>query len=318
MTWLDWLFPLLVLVGILWVIRNARKKKKSHGRPTNQPPRQSGRTSETPRSSSLTLTPTKTKSIELQWPSSSTGPAPFRRSVPQAPLPDTPPLETLLVQNQFGQPEKDHWEVNESEVSYRFPVKAALHFQYVDGRGLATARTVDVRECGPYFDDTMFQGHCRLRDARRTFLVSRMKNCFDEDTGEVISDVAKYLHDRYVQSPEGAIDRWLEDEHDALRVLLYVAKADGYFRKPERAIIATYFRESINDPRITDDMVANVLGRLEVPSIHVFRRLVGKLRDRLPEMRARIIATVEKIIGTDKVVHPAEQDALDYLRKKWQ
>lgn len=265
MTWLDWLFP-LVLVVVIWLIfRNSRKKPKVIG------------------------------TIEIR----------VRENLPAPPA-------------QPDMPEKDRWEVNESEVAYKFPVKAVLHFRYVDGGGLATERTVDVRECGPYLGDTMIAAHCRLRDARRTFLVSRIKNCFDEETGEVVNDVAQYLRDRYEQSPDGALDRWLADEYDVLRVLLYAAKADGFLRKPEKAIIAAHCREAINDSRVTDDMIADVLGRLEVPSVHVFRRIVGSLKSKAVESRNQIIETVEKIIATDKKIHPAEQEALDYLRKRWE
>lgn len=65
-------------------------------------------------------------------------------------------------------------------------------------------------------------------------------------------------------------------------------------------------------------MIADVLGRLEVPSVHVFRRIVGSLKSKAVESRNQIIETVEKIIATDKKIHPAEQEALDYLRKRWE
>lgn len=263
MNWLNWLFPLVLVVGIGLIFRKSREKTKAIG------------------------------AIEIREREN---------------RPEPPPQQDI--------PEKDNWEIR-GEVTGEFPVKATLHLHYVDGGGLATDRTVEVRKCGRYFDDTMVAGYCRMRDANRTFLVSRIKSCFDEETGEVVNDVAKYLHDRYEQSPDGALDRWMADECDVLRVLLYAAKADGFLRKPEKAIIAAYCREAINDSRITNDMIANVLGQLEVPSIHVFRRIVGALKSKSVESRNQIIGTVENIIATDKKVHPTEQEALDYLRKRW-
>lgn len=309
MTWLYWLFPLVLVVGIWLLFRAFREKPRRSSKRDER--RQPQNTSSPP---PLILTPTKTQPIEL-LPSPRPVPVPRPRPI-NVPLADTPPIETLLAQEQSGQLEKDNWEIH-GEVVGEFPVKATLHLHYVDGGGLATERTVEIRKCGQYFDDVMVAGYCRMRNANRTFLVSRIKKCFDEDTGEVVTDVAKYLRDRYEQSPDGALDRWLADEYDVLRVLLYVAKADGFLRKPEKAIIAAYCRELIGDTRITDEMIANVLGGLAVPSVHVFRRIVGQLQSRSPEVHGHIITVVEKIIGTDKNVHPAEQEALDYLQKRW-
>lgn len=312
MTFLSWLFPLVLAVGIWLVYRNFREKPKNPGKPAGQ-----GNPPETSHQSPLILTPTKTRSIDImpRAPVPARGPEP-KPCPSDVPLTNTPPIETLLAQEQSGQLEKDNWEIR-GEVTDEFPVRAVLHLHYVDGGGLATERTVEVRKCGQYFDDVMVAGYCRLRNANRTFLVSRITTCFDEETGEVVDNIAQYLRQRYEKSPDYALDQFLDDECDTLRILLYVAKADGYLRTPEKAVIAAYCRETCGDVRVSDAMMANALAMLEVPSIHIFRRIVGALKNKPSESRARIIETVERLIATDKKTHPAEQEALDYLRKRW-
>lgn len=300
MSWLTWLFLGFVVLFLLGLInRGQQKKRKSIPRITTR--------------IADSLSPEEEALREVRarrLPPFTQNDFTNRRQDQLSQL-STPTQRKLSPET----PEKDNWEIK-GEVTHEFPVKAVLHLSYVDGNGLATERTVETRRCGQYFDDIMIGGHCRLRNSYRSFLVSRIKSCFDEDTGEVVSDVARYLRTHYEQSPDYTLDQFLNNEYDTLRVLLYVAKADGYLRAPEKAIISAYCREACGDDRITDTMIGNTLARLEVPSIHVFRRIVGKIKDKPSNWRAKIIETVERIIATDKKTHPSEQEALDYLRKR--
>jgi hypothetical protein len=230
--------------------------------------------------------------------------------------------KALRIRQSASQPliassdERDNWEIK-GEVTGEFLVRALLHIHYVDGAGLATERTVEIKRCGQYLDDVMMHGYCRLREAPRSFLVSRIKRCFDEETGEVVTDVSGYLNARYEQSPEYSLDQWFQREHDILRILLYVAKADGYLRAKEREAIVQYGRVMCGDDRITEGMIADLLSRIETPSIHVFKRLVGTLQHEATEKRNQIIRLVEQLISTDNKTHPAELEALAYLRERW-
>ena len=295
---LNLLFPLLVLVvvgGFLYSHRRSRKlPQPSRNNPTKPLSDEDRAYADYYAPRPLELTPTASQVVS---------------AVPS-------PATALAANDRHDDPQKDSWEIR-GEVTGEFQVKAVFRLHYVDGSGLATERTVEVRRCGQYFDDVMIAGHCRLRNAYRSFLVSRIKSCFDEETGEVVANVGTYLKARYEQSPEYALMQLLEREHNALRILLYVAKADGYLRAKEKALIAQYCRDLCSDDRITDAMMDDALGCLEVPSIHVFRRLVTPLKSSPAESRAKLIDTVEKMITTDKKIHPAEQEALDYLRNKW-
>lgn len=98
--------------------------------------------------------------------------------------------------------DKDSWEGGFWEVQQPFPAKATLRIKYEDGAGKQTERVVDVRQFGIDVNGNILIGHCRMRNATRTFRMERIKRCVDEETGEIVSDVFTYLREKYDSSPE--------------------------------------------------------------------------------------------------------------------
>lgn len=210
----------------------------------------------------------------------------------------------------------DAWEGSFFEVEEPQPARARLRIAYVDGHGQGTERTVDVREFGPYRGDVLLIGHCHLRNATRTFLASRIRQCVDEETGELVADVPAYLRAKYEASPEASLERLRADELDVLRVLLYVGKADGQFRAAERAIVRETCAGLVNDSRVTDEMLDRVLGELQVPTLAAFRLAVGRLARKGEASRGLVVSAAERMVATQKSVAAAEAEALEYLRQR--
>ena len=67
-------------------------------------------------------------------------------------------------------------------------------------------------------------GHCELRNATRTFRFDRIKKCVDLETGELITDVKKYLNERYEKSPEKSTEILSSDYIDVLKGCLFCSK----------------------------------------------------------------------------------------------
>ncbi len=317
MTWINWLFPLVLVVGIWLVFRVFREKPSGPGERAGQ--RKPPDTSSQP---PLILTPTKTRPIVLAPPPSAPARGASQKPRPvNVPLSDTPPVETLLVQGQSGArraaprtaPDDDLHDIKPP-----FPVKATLRIRYIDRDGQATERTVDVWEVGVGMDNNILVGRCRLRNGMRTFYLHRIRSCFDEETGEVVGDVYRYLREKYERSPEHAIDELLANEYDALRVLLYVGKADNVLRAAERAIIRETCRSLAGDSRIDDKMIDSLFKDIELLTERAFKLAVGRLAKRPAEIRATVRDAAERMVATDKKIHPAEQAALDYMRKRWE
>lgn len=231
---------------------------------------------------------------------------------------DLPNYETSdRVARNTGNLDKDEWEGSFWEVVQPIPAKARLRLNYIDGAGKKTERTVDVRQFGTFGNSTLLIGHCLLRDATRTFRTDRIQKCIDEETGEIVTGLATYLKRKYDESPERSRDALLEGEYDTLRILLYVSKADGQLRAAEKAIIRETCVAMANDSRLTDATIDELFTDMAVPTIQAFKLAVGRLAKREPKSRTVVMTAAEEMVRTQKVVHQAEQEALDYMRKRF-
>jgi tellurite resistance protein len=213
--------------------------------------------------------------------------------------------------------DKDEWEGSFWEVAQPLPAKAKLRLNYTDGAGRKTERTVDVRQFGTLGTNSLLIGHCNMRDATRTFRSDRIESCIDEETGEIVSDVRLHLQTKYDQSPDSAKDQLLDGEYDTLRVLLYVGKADGQLRSAEKSVIRDTCIQITDDSRLTDSAIDDLLANLDVPTLQAFKLAVGRLAKRDQAAQTVVMTAAEKIVATQKTVHQAEQEALDYMRKRF-
>lgn len=225
-----------------------------------------------------------------------------------------PPVD--LTPN-FTEIDKDNWEGSFWEVQEPFPVRATLRIVYEDGAGMKSQRVVDVRQFGADIYGGLLIGHCRMRNATRTFRTERIKQCIDEDTGEIIDDAYAYLLAKYKSSPEYIRDKLLEEEYDAIRVLFYVGKADGQLRAAEKQVILGACQSLANDSRLTEAHINDMYAEMDLPSIQAFKMAVGRLAKRGPDICSNLINAAEDIIATQKTVHPSEKEALDYMRKRF-
>jgi hypothetical protein len=213
---------------------------------------------------------------------------------------------------------RDSWEGGFWDVDRPYPADARLRLSYTDANGSFSERTVEVSQFGEFESGILLIGHCRLRNATRTFRVDRIQACVDEETGEIVEDVAQYLRGRYEASPDSSLRRLLESDYDTLRILLYVGKADGRLMAAERIVIRDTCVAISKDARITDEIISELFARMEVPSVQAFKLAVGRMSKRDSPIRQMLLAAAEKMVATQKKVHQSEQEALDYMRTRFQ
>lgn len=215
-------------------------------------------------------------------------------------------------------PDKDAWEGGFIGTAVNpFPAKATLEISYIDARGQASRRVVDVREfdTNPYCN--LMIGHCRMRNATRTFRFDRIQQCTDVETGEVIIDVPAYLVSKYEASPEATLDRLFQNHYDILRILLYMGRADGRMTQKERSTILEYAKDLAGDDRIEDDLLKKAFQCIELPSPFAFKLCCGRTAKALSlDQYEKLITIAERMVSTEKRVSDMEQQALDYLRKR--
>lgn len=206
-------------------------------------------------------------------------------------------------------PDADAFEGSFWEERGAIPVRATLELDYEDWEGNRTRRVVDVSQAG----GSLLAGYCRLRRAFRTFRLDRIHRCVDVDTGEIVKNLPAHLRVKYEQTPDRALDRLAEEEHDTLCVLLFIGRADGRLMAKEKAIIREACRTFVADTRVTDAMIDRLFADLGAPTVEAFRAAVTALGSKTEAARKAIVRAAEEIVATQKGVHPAEREALDYL-----
>jgi hypothetical protein len=211
---------------------------------------------------------------------------------------------------------RDSWEGNFWDASDPKKLTVYLRIEYVDGNNAHTTRSVRIREFDNELNGGIIIGHCDLRNATRTFRFDRIKKCFDLETGELIIDVKNYLNARYEKSPERSVEVIANDYVDVLKVIYFVAKADGQYRKEEKEVISHYIRKLVRDNRITTKMIDEILKCIDVPNLQGFKLALGRVL-KGGEVDPNLLASCcQEIVGTQKTVHPMEQEALAYIDKK--
>ena len=212
--------------------------------------------------------------------------------------------------------DSDSWEGGIWDAPNPHKLSVKLRIDYTDAKRQNTTRTVNVRE----FDDTLYggilMGFCELREAHRTFRFDRIRSCVDMGTGEIIDDVRGYLNHLYDTSPDRTTDLLVSDYIDALKVIYYVAKADGQYRKAEKEVVTKYVQLLVRDSRITTEMIDSALKGIPVPSIQSFKLAVGRIVKGGQINPSLLEQCCKDIVSTQGTIHPSEQEALDYIAKR--
>lgn len=216
--------------------------------------------------------------------------------------------------------DKDAWEGWFIEdVTDPKPVDAKLRILYVDGNGNSTERNINVIEfenSPSKADAGMIMAHCLLRDATRTFRYNRIKHAVDLETGEVITDVQCHLRNIWTGSPAYAVEQFQEQFQGPLEILLFVARADGRLAAKERAVILDFCKRHVPDQGVTDDDLTKSIKNVRSLSLHSFKVASGRLLKQRPELANEVIKAAELIVGAEKTIHPAEVEAIEYIKKR--
>lgn len=209
----------------------------------------------------------------------------------------------------------DSWEGGMWDAPDPHKVSARIGIEYVDAAGQRTSRKVLVRE----FDNTLhggvLMGMCELRNAHRTFRFDRIKSCVNLETGEVIKDTKAFLNEAYEKSPERSAELLTSDYLDALKVVYFVAKADGQYRQAEKDVVTRFVQILVRDARITTELIDIALKSVPVPSMQSFKLAVGRILKGGQVDPALLSQCCKEIVATQTAVHPSEQEALDYIEK---
>lgn len=210
--------------------------------------------------------------------------------------------------------ENDAWEGAFWDVAAPRSVDLTIHLLYKDGADRRTKRTVNVSGFDPDADGIII-GHCMLRNATRTFRYDRIERAIDPASGEVITDVHAWLQEKYIATPRGVAETLADKHIDLFKVMLYVAKADGSMRAAEVQVIADLVAELTGDAQINAAVVKTVMSQLDTPTFHGFKLAFGRLIRQEHTIAIKAMDAAKNIVSTQKIVHAAEKEAIEYLEK---
>jgi hypothetical protein len=212
--------------------------------------------------------------------------------------------------------ERDAWEGGFWEATDPRDLETRLQIAYTDGSGSPSTRVVRVRSFDNALYGGIFIGHCELRNATRTFRFDRVREAVDVATGEVIADVRTHLNRLYQSSGRQARDTLRQDHLDLVRVLLYVARADGQFRAAEKDIARRYLRDLAGDPRVTDSMIDGLFEEVGTQSLAGFKRAFGRIISEQIVDPAKLEQACREMVATQETASAGEQEALVYLERR--
>lgn len=193
---------------------------------------------------------------------------------------------------------------------------ATVRLEYCDSNGTVSSRDVHIERFVLYGkDEGAIEGYCKLRQARRTFVLDRVLSAECMATRRYIGDLAGWLRAKYARTPAGRRDAFIDEYWPALGVLHAVAKADGSFRQAERALIADFVKanSTLHDAEVS--AVVAVVASWRTPSAISVGKDLRALESAAADLKAELLAFADAIVATDKSVHSAEEHLLRRLQK---
>ena len=237
----------------------------------------------------------------------------------------------------FSEKEKDSFEGwFYEEVNEYIPINKTFKIKYKDAKESITNREIYINKFGKASFGDFILAFCFLRDENRTFRTDRILECIDGETGEYIKDVSKYLEEIYFNSDaykefqelqkrreekeisKKYLDDFLSKYDNLLKILVYIVRCDGTYNAKEKAIIKELFENlEENNELLTDKILHKILLDYTIPTIQSFKSNVDKFIKENKYQQINLVDIAANIISTQSVIHPSEQEILDYFSKKF-
>lgn len=196
------------------------------------------------------------------------------------------------------------------------PLGVGLSIIYNDREGQRTQRDIDLERYAHDGRDGVLVCFCRLRKARRSFRISRIRKAIDRETGEVIAHLPAWLDARYRTTADGIASDFIDRHTDALTALFFISKADGALRAGERHVLSEFCVACGMSDAAARDVVLTQIATWAAPSRIAYGRSLRGLATRPPHYRAHVWTAAQALIATDKTARDSETRALERMRKE--
>jgi len=247
------------------------------------------------------------------------------RSSPKSENKQTAAKEEVLPNNLEWKIESSLAEKNEEIIRKKSKIKTEkyptgekkisvlLNITYEDSKRNETNRTVKVISFNNQNYAGSFYRYCYLRENYTTFRFDRILDCANEETGEVIEDIQVYLNELFEELPKSFEDELLNNHSNIVKILYYVAKADGQFRKKEKEIIINYIQGITNNNNVSLEDIEGLFKKASMPSLKEYKYAWSNLFYQKNIDLDKLKECCYSIVNTQKVITPEEQEALDII-----
>jgi hypothetical protein len=192
--------------------------------------------------------------------------------------------------------QKDAWEsAYADDWGDRFPVEVHARIVYVDANGLETKRSIRTIELMHTAAGHAIDAFCELRQQKRTFMISRIKEFVDLATGEIVTDVASTLRETYEATPIGRADLIVGGYASEVQVLCFVARCRGKLSARAKHLVMDYLRGRENTDGVDLDRAELNILRMDPLDQKGFRHELRALAAQPDAAKDAIIAAAREI-----------------------
>ena len=185
---------------------------------------------------------------------------------------------------------------------------------YIDSKGQKSERRITILSVSQTLNDNyIIKAYCHEKKSQRTFRLERIQQLTDMETGEIFENPNQYFIERFQDSPIGMITKIFQELESEILILTFVARADGYLRAKERAIIMNFIIDKSNSD-LDKELLEDEIRRTYCES-QDFRDSLKKMSNKTVEYRTQILDLSTDIVNTDKNPDPMELGALELIKR---
>lgn len=226
----------------------------------------------------------------------------------ERPLPSAPGINAELPKEDASEPLKT------LVLDTAVPVNAIVYIGYQDAKGQVSHRRITIHKLIPYGDDMAISAYCHERKANRTFLISRVIEMYDLDTGEQIKNPVEYFIQRFGDSDIGKYTEAMKRLEPQMLALSFIARADGRMVKAEREVMIDYIL-SQSGIGISRDVAHKEVKRLHC-TLKDFNRSINEIAQTTIDERIVFMEYVDRIVDQKNDPDPIEVGAAEKIRGK--
>lgn len=222
-----------------------------------------------------------------------------------------------VVKDNF--PEKDAWEGYYYSDYENKKINIPLNITYIDRENQISNRDITAKVFWRINeeDEDFLYAICHVRDAGRTFRISRISEMTVLDTGEIINkeNYLSFLEEEHMKSPEYVVSQILLKYQPEIQLMLFIAQSDGRFTAKEKEILFKYLSSKENK-ELTEDEIKELTKKLkEVNATQTKAKKYSKMIRESNDIDTQLVLNLlEEVIGLSKTVNPITEASFKLVK----